>query len=129
MLTKHSLPSSMSAAGLAWLRRKQLDSSSVALIVAFRVLNALCVQTYFVPDEYWQGPEVAHRLVFGYGLPVSLPPPAPHAARRTRWAAVAPRAIMLENSRATYLASACHAAAVARGGDGGAGGQARCAIA
>ena len=53
--------------GLSWMRSKQLDTGSVAMIVAFRVLNALCVQTYFVPDEYWQGPEVAHRLVFGYG--------------------------------------------------------------
>ena len=23
--------------------------------------------TYFNPDEFWQGPEVAHRLAFGYG--------------------------------------------------------------
>eukprot|EP00960_Hanusia_phi_P015274 451050-Hanusia_phi.AAC.1 len=28
---------------------------------------SLCQQTYFVPDEYWQAPEVAHRLSFGYG--------------------------------------------------------------
>ena len=25
------------------------------------------VSTYFNPDEYWQGPEVAHYMVFGYG--------------------------------------------------------------
>ncbi|PNF41152.1 hypothetical protein B7P43_G03864 [Cryptotermes secundus] len=25
------------------------------------------VQTWFVPDEYWQTVEVAHRMVFGYG--------------------------------------------------------------
>ncbi|CAD7700764.1 unnamed protein product, partial [Ostreobium quekettii] len=35
--------------------------------LCFRLLNALLVQTYFDPDEFWQGPEVAHRLVFGYG--------------------------------------------------------------
>ncbi|SPQ93664.1 unnamed protein product (mitochondrion) [Plasmodiophora brassicae] len=32
-----------------------------------RVAGALFVKTYFNPDEYWQGPEVAHRVVFGYG--------------------------------------------------------------
>lgn len=31
-----------------------------------RVAGALFVKTYFNPDEYWQGPEVAHRVVFGY---------------------------------------------------------------
>jgi phosphatidylinositol glycan class B len=25
------------------------------------------IKTSFVPDEFWQGPEVAHNLVFGYG--------------------------------------------------------------
>ena len=36
-------------------------------LVAFRVVNTLLVQSYFNPDEYWQGPEVAHWMVFGYG--------------------------------------------------------------
>ena len=39
----------------------------ISLLVAFRAATALCSQTCFIPDEYWQGPEVAHRLVFGYG--------------------------------------------------------------
>jgi phosphatidylinositol glycan class B len=34
--------------------------------VAFRLLNALLLQTFFNPDEYWQSAEVAHRIVFGY---------------------------------------------------------------
>ncbi|KAF7838088.1 GPI mannosyltransferase 3 isoform X1 [Senna tora] len=38
-----------------------------AFCLAFRMLNALLVQTYFNPDEHWQGPEVAHRIAFGYG--------------------------------------------------------------
>ncbi|XP_042989501.1 mannosyltransferase APTG1 [Carya illinoinensis] len=38
-----------------------------ALCLAFRVVNALLVQTYFNPDEHWQALEVAHRIVFGYG--------------------------------------------------------------
>ncbi|CAM9736986.1 unnamed protein product [Chrysoparadoxa australica] len=35
--------------------------------ILFRVLNALVVRTYFTPDEFWQGPEVAHWLAFGVG--------------------------------------------------------------
>ncbi|GAQ90751.1 phosphatidylinositol glycan class B [Klebsormidium nitens] len=39
----------------------------LASLLIFRLLNALLVQTYFNPDEYWQSLEVAHRLVFRYG--------------------------------------------------------------
>ncbi|KAJ3693913.1 hypothetical protein LUZ60_009393 [Juncus effusus] len=35
--------------------------------LVFRVINGLMVQTYFNPDEHWQGLEVAHRITFGYG--------------------------------------------------------------
>lgn len=35
--------------------------------IAFRLINALVLQTTFNPDEYWQSVEVAHRIVFGYG--------------------------------------------------------------
>ncbi|XP_021167723.2 GPI mannosyltransferase 3 [Fundulus heteroclitus] len=35
--------------------------------VVFRLVNCLLVQTSFVPDEYWQSLEVAHRMVFNYG--------------------------------------------------------------
>lgn len=35
------------------------------LCLAFRVVNALLIQTYFNPDEHWQSLEVAHRTVFG----------------------------------------------------------------
>ncbi|KAF4319364.1 hypothetical protein BBI17_006618 [Phytophthora kernoviae] len=38
-----------------------------AAVVVFRLWNSLFVRSSFNPDEYWQGPEVAHRLVFGYG--------------------------------------------------------------
>ena len=37
-------------------------------LVLFRVLDAVSLRTYFNPDEFWQGPEVAHKLVFGVGL-------------------------------------------------------------
>eukprot|EP00897_Mesotaenium_endlicherianum_P004687 jgi/Mesen1/4246/ME000022S03540 len=36
-------------------------------LVLFRIFNAVVMRTYFSPDEFWQGPEVAHRIVFGYG--------------------------------------------------------------
>ena len=34
-------------------------------LLAFRVVNAWILQTAFVPDEYWQSVEVAHRMSFG----------------------------------------------------------------
>lgn len=36
-------------------------------LFVFRILNVLLIQTFYVPDEYWQSTEVAHNLVFGYG--------------------------------------------------------------
>lgn len=36
-----------------------------ALCLAFRIANALLVQTYFNPDEHWQALEVAHHIAFG----------------------------------------------------------------
>ena len=43
------------------------DSSVLFGLVIFRLCNVFLVQTWFVPDEFWQGPEVAHKMVFGYG--------------------------------------------------------------
>lgn len=40
---------------------------SFIFILLFRVANSLLVQTQFNPDEFWQGPEIAHKMVFGYG--------------------------------------------------------------
>ena len=45
-----------------------------ALCLAFRMVNSVLVQTYFNPDEHWQGPEIAHRIAFGYR---SIPFPFP----------------------------------------------------
>lgn len=36
--------------------------------LAFRLINCALVQTFFVPDEYFQSLEPAHKLVFGYGV-------------------------------------------------------------
>lgn len=38
----------------------------LAFLLLFRLCNALLSYSAFVPDEYWQGLEVAHRMVFGY---------------------------------------------------------------
>ena len=38
----------------------------LAVLIGFRVINALVCTTAFVPDEYWQSLEVAHRMTFGY---------------------------------------------------------------
>lgn len=35
-------------------------------LVIFRMVNALLCYSAFVPDEYWQALEVAHKMVFGY---------------------------------------------------------------
>ncbi|XP_058451373.1 GPI mannosyltransferase 3 [Malaya genurostris] len=37
------------------------------LFVALRIASVFIVRTWYVPDEYWQSLEVAHRLAFGYG--------------------------------------------------------------
>ncbi|XP_054732048.1 GPI mannosyltransferase 3 [Anastrepha obliqua] len=37
------------------------------IILAVRLASVFIVQTYYVPDEYWQSLEVAHKLTFGYG--------------------------------------------------------------
>ena len=43
------------------------ESNLFLFVLLFRIVNALTVQTYFNPDEYWQSLEVAHYDVFGYG--------------------------------------------------------------
>lgn len=35
------------------------------LILAVRLASVFIVQTYYVPDEYWQSLEVAHKITFG----------------------------------------------------------------
>ena len=34
-------------------------------LLSFRTINALMIQTSYVPDEYWQSLEVAHNMAFG----------------------------------------------------------------
>ena len=47
--------------------RVRLLTRPLIALLLFRILNALCVRTFHVADEFWQGPEVAHSLVHGYG--------------------------------------------------------------
>uniref|UniRef100_A0A0X3PFG8 Mannosyltransferase n=3 Tax=Schistocephalus solidus TaxID=70667 RepID=A0A0X3PFG8_SCHSO len=44
-----------------------VSSLLLPLLILFRIFNALIIRTTFVPDEYWQSIEVAHRWAFGYG--------------------------------------------------------------
>lgn len=53
-------------------RRDATRGSAVQMIflalLAYRIVTALLVSTtYLQPDAEWQGLEIAHRLVFGYG--------------------------------------------------------------
>nr|XP_009861747.1 GPI mannosyltransferase 3 [Ciona intestinalis] len=36
-------------------------------LVTWRLVNVMFVQSWFVPDEYWQSVEIAHRHAFGFG--------------------------------------------------------------
>ena len=38
------------------------------LLILYRVINALLVQTRFVPDEYWQSIEVSYYMNYQYPL-------------------------------------------------------------
>ena len=49
-------------------RVRRFQPNNTLYLLLLRVANALVVKTYFNPDEFWQGPEVAHRLAFGYGF-------------------------------------------------------------
>jgi phosphatidylinositol glycan class B len=40
-------------------------SDIISLLLAFRFINALCVRTFFQPDEYFQALEPAWRIAFG----------------------------------------------------------------
>ena len=44
-----------------------LLTSILACCLVFRAVNAVVVRTFFNADEFWQGPEIAHKIVYGYG--------------------------------------------------------------
>lgn len=43
------------------------NSEVITLLILVRVSSVFLVQTWFVPDEYWQSLEVAHSFAFNYG--------------------------------------------------------------
>lgn len=45
-------------------RMRGLNWALVGFIV-WRISSIFLVRTFYVPDEYWQGVEVAHKLTFG----------------------------------------------------------------
>ncbi|KAG8440457.1 hypothetical protein GDO86_006275 [Hymenochirus boettgeri] len=49
-----------------WPRLFGENSYLVLATISFRIFNCVMVQTSFVPDEYWQSLEVAHKMTFKY---------------------------------------------------------------
>ena len=52
---------------LSWLAAGATPARVFAASLVLRLLDALLVRTYAAPDEHWQAPELAHKLVFGVG--------------------------------------------------------------
>ncbi len=52
-----------------WLKEalEWLPTPTFGAILAFRLVNAFTLNTFFQADEYWQALEPAHAFVFGYG--------------------------------------------------------------
>lgn len=46
-----------------------MNNSSTRILIStiVRTLEILLLRTYYCADEFWQGPEIAHKLVYGYG--------------------------------------------------------------
>lgn len=38
---------------------------ALTALIAYRIASVFLVRTFYVPDEYWQSLEVAHKLTFG----------------------------------------------------------------
>lgn len=45
----------------------KLSSPDISVFLIIRLSSVFVVQTWFVPDEYWQSLEVAHKLTFDFG--------------------------------------------------------------
>ena len=51
---------------------RKYDWLILPVALVYRILTVFICQTYFVPDEYWQSLEVAHKYTFGYPYVVCL---------------------------------------------------------
>lgn len=58
-------PSATSSKSLVATLGSVQPREALAVIFAFRLINALCVRTFFQPDEYFQALEPAWRMAFG----------------------------------------------------------------
>ena len=66
---------SASSNGFKWSRRLALKRAQEATVsqdillflIAFRILNAFSIKTFFQPDEYFQALEPAWQIAFGEG--------------------------------------------------------------
>jgi hypothetical protein len=47
------------------LLQERFPKDIVVLLISFRIVNALCVSTFFQPDEYFQALEPAWQVAFG----------------------------------------------------------------
>ncbi|XP_014670540.1 PREDICTED: GPI mannosyltransferase 3-like [Priapulus caudatus] len=63
---RHARKADAASSGKRW-GASGSDGATLCALVIFRVVSAFVVRTSFVPDEYWQSLEVAHRVAFGYG--------------------------------------------------------------
>ncbi|KAH0568265.1 hypothetical protein KQX54_019890 [Cotesia glomerata] len=46
---------------------RMADRNLLCLLIFIKLIVCWLVKTFYVPDEYWQSLEVAHRQAFGYG--------------------------------------------------------------
>lgn len=69
----------------SWSRFCKKESTILLGMIMFRFINYILVQTYYVPDEYWQSLEVSHQQAFGYPLLKVLPSTAIHVHVNTSY--------------------------------------------
>lgn len=48
------------------VQRKYLKYLPIFILLR-TILCLVLVRNYDHPDEYWQGPEIAHKIYYGYG--------------------------------------------------------------
>lgn len=60
-----NLDPALAPTSLGWILKS--ESRLLLALIVFRICNAVTLKTSFVPDEYWQSVEIAHRWVYGRG--------------------------------------------------------------
>lgn len=51
------------------LRKKlfRVEWSEAIFLLGYRIIGWVLLKNYDYPDEYWQGPEISHKIFYGYG--------------------------------------------------------------